>query len=61
VSHLSGERRPTNPKLVALREEILDLTTRIGTVTVSWTPSDTNGAAHALVTDALAQRTDPTA
>jgi ribonuclease HI len=28
VSHLSGERRPTNPKLVALGEEILDLATR---------------------------------
>ena len=61
VSHLSGERIPVNPKLVALGNEILELTTRIGTVTISWTPSDANGAAHALVTDALARRTDSTA
>lgn len=55
VSHLSGERRPSNPRLAALGDEILDLTTRIGSVTVSWIPSDANGAAHALVADALAR------
>jgi ribonuclease HI len=58
VAHLSGERIPVNPKLVALGNEILELTTRIGSVTVSWTPSDANGVAHALVTEALALRTD---
>ena len=58
VAHLSGERVPINPKLVALGNEILDLTTRIGSVTVSWTPSDANGVAHALVTEALAPRAD---
>ncbi len=58
VSHLSGERKPTNPKLVALAGEILDLTTRIGSVTVTWIPSDANGAAHGLVADALAARAD---
>jgi ribonuclease H / adenosylcobalamin/alpha-ribazole phosphatase len=56
VSHLSGDRRPTNPKLVALGNEILELTTKIGSVTISWIPSDANGEAHALVTDALARR-----
>ena len=58
VAHLSGERIPANPKLVALGNDILELTTRIGTVTVSWVPSDANGVAHALVTDALARRGD---
>jgi ribonuclease H / adenosylcobalamin/alpha-ribazole phosphatase len=61
VSHLTGERVPGNPKLVALGNEILELTTRIGSVTINWTPSDSNGAAHALVTDALASRSDPIA
>ncbi len=59
VSHLSGEHKPTNPRLVALGDEILELTTRIGTVIVTWTPSDSNGAAHALVSDALAPRAGP--
>jgi len=54
VSHLSGERTPTNLKLVALADEILELTMRIGSVTVTWIPSDANGAAHGLVADALA-------
>ncbi len=58
VAHLSGERVPINPKLVALGNEILELTTRIGSVTVGWTPSDANGVAHALVTEALAPRAD---
>lgn len=58
VAHLSGERLPVNPKLIALGNEILELTTRIGSVTVSWIPSDANGVAHALVTAALARRTD---
>jgi ribonuclease HI len=60
VAHLSGERTPVNPKLVALGNEILELTTRIGTVTVSWTPSEANGGPHALVTEALARHADPT-
>jgi ribonuclease HI len=56
VSHLSGERKPTSPKLLALADEILELTTRIGSVTITWIPSDANGTAHGLVADALAQR-----
>jgi ribonuclease HI len=59
VAHLSGERIPTNRTLVALGDEIRELTMRIGTVIVSWTASDANGVAHALVTNALARRTDP--
>jgi ribonuclease H / adenosylcobalamin/alpha-ribazole phosphatase len=58
VAHLSGERIPANPKLIALGNEIRELTTRIGTVIVSWTASDANGVAHALVTDVLARRSD---
>lgn len=58
VAHLSGERIPANAKLVRLGNEILELTTRIGTVILSWVPSDANGVAHALVADALARRTD---
>jgi ribonuclease H / adenosylcobalamin/alpha-ribazole phosphatase len=58
VSHLRGERRPNNPALTALGGEILELTTRIGSVTISWIPSDANGAAHALVADALARAAD---
>jgi probable phosphoglycerate mutase len=54
VAHLTGERTPSNRKLVALGNEITDLITRIGTVTVSWMPSETTGEAHALVTEALA-------
>jgi ribonuclease H / adenosylcobalamin/alpha-ribazole phosphatase len=61
VSHLSGERIPVNPKLVALGNEILELTTRIGSVTIGWTSSDANGVANALVTDALARRTESNA
>jgi ribonuclease HI len=55
VSHLSGERKPGNPKLVALGDEILELTTRIGSVTIGWTPSDANTAAHQLVAEVLSQ------
>ncbi len=58
VSHLRGERRPRNPGLVALGDQILELTTRIGSVTVTWIPSGANGAAHALVADALAHAAD---
>ena len=54
VAHLNSERTPSNRKLVALGNEIADLITRIGTVTVSWTPSETTGDAHALVAAALA-------
>jgi ribonuclease HI len=53
VAHLSGERTPGNAKLMSVGKEILELTTRIGSVTVSWIPSDANGAAHRLVTEAL--------
>ena len=58
VSHLRGERRPRNPGLVALGDQILELTTRIGSVTVAWIPSGANGAALALVADALAHAAD---
>ena len=58
VSHVRGERRPRNPALIALGDEILELTTRIGSVTVTWIPSGANGAAHALVADALAHAAD---
>jgi ribonuclease H / adenosylcobalamin/alpha-ribazole phosphatase len=58
VSHLAGERRPNNPKLVALGDQILDVTTRIGSVIVTWIPSSASGSAHSLVTDALAHH-DP--
>jgi ribonuclease HI len=58
VAHVSGKRIPVNPQLAALGNEILELTTRIGSVTVSWTPSDANSVAHALVTTALAVHTD---
>ena len=54
VAHLKEERTPRNRKLVALGNEITELITRIGTVTVSWVPSETTGAAHALVAEALA-------
>lgn len=53
VAHLSGVRTPVNPKLVALGDEILELTMRIGSVKIGWMPSEANGAAHALVADAL--------
>jgi ribonuclease HI len=53
VSHICGERRPRNPALTTLGDEILELTTRIGSVTVTWIPSEANGAAHALVAAAL--------
>jgi probable phosphoglycerate mutase len=56
VSHLRGERRPNNSALATLGDEILELTTRIGSVTFTWIPSDANGAAHALVAGALAKR-----
>ena len=56
VAHLSGVRAPVNPKLVALGDEILEITTRIGSVTISWTPSEANTEAHALVADALGGR-----
>jgi ribonuclease HI len=56
VAHLSGVRAPVSPKLVALGNEILELTTRIGSVTISWTPSEANAEAHALVADALVAR-----
>lgn len=62
VSHLAGERRPANRTLVAIADEIRELTTRIGSVIVNWIPSEANGAAHALVADALARaaaRTEP--
>lgn len=57
VAHLSGVRTPTNPRLAALGDEILELTTRIGSVRFTWIPADANGAAHALVADALARAT----
>ncbi len=53
VAHLNGERTPCNRKLVALGEELADLITIIGTVSVAWVPSETTGAAHALVAEAL--------
>jgi ribonuclease HI len=53
VSHMRGERRPRNPALTTLGDEILELTTRIGSVIVTWIPSGANGAAHALVAAAL--------
>jgi ribonuclease H / adenosylcobalamin/alpha-ribazole phosphatase len=59
ISHLTGVRRPTNPRLVALGDEILELTTRIGSVPFTWIPADANGAAHALVADALARSSSP--
>jgi probable phosphoglycerate mutase len=46
VSHLSGERKPTNRRLIALADEILDLTTRIGRVTVTWIPSEARRGAR---------------
>jgi ribonuclease H / adenosylcobalamin/alpha-ribazole phosphatase len=55
VSHLAGERRSANRTLVAIADEIRELTTRIGSVIVNWIPSEANGAAHALVADALAR------
>ena len=58
VSHICGERRPRNPALTALGDEILELTTRIGSVTVTWIPTGANGTAHALVADALAHAAD---
>jgi hypothetical protein len=59
VAHLSGVRRPRNPGLIVLGDEILDLKVRIGSVTISWIPSDANGAAHALVADALGRPAEP--
>ena len=53
VAHLKGERTPRNRRLVTLGNELTDLITRIGTVTVSWVPSEATGAAHALVAEAL--------
>ena len=58
VAHLSGERTPRNRTLVTLGNDIIDLVTRIGTVAISWVPSETTGAAHALVAEALAQSGD---
>ena len=59
----SGRRaEPANRTLVAIADEIRELTTRIGSVIVNWIPSEANGAAHALVADALARaaaRTEP--
>ena len=55
VAHLSRARTPANPKLVGLGDEIIELTTRIGSVVVSWTPSEANGVAHAMVAEALAR------
>ena len=53
AAHVTGERTPNNPKLVALGDEIAELMTRIGSVIVGWTPNETTRAAHALVADAL--------
>ncbi len=59
VAHLTGERTPSNRRLVALGNEITDLIMRIGTVTVGWMPSETTGEAHALVAEALASTAAP--
>jgi ribonuclease HI len=53
AAHVTGERTPKNPKLVALGDEIAELMTRIGSVIVGWTPNEATRAAHALVADAL--------
>jgi ribonuclease HI len=54
VEHVTGVREPANPRLRALCDAVREAAERIGTVVVTWVPSEVNGRAHALVAEALA-------
>jgi ribonuclease HI len=54
VEHVTGVREPANPRLRALCDRVRDEAQRIGTVVLTWVPAETNGRAHALVAEALA-------
>jgi ribonuclease HI len=54
VEHVTGAREPANPRLRELCSGVLAAAERIGTVVITWVPSEANGRAHALVAEALA-------
>jgi ribonuclease HI len=54
IEHVVNGPRPANPKLAALRDDVIDAAQQVGTVTFTWVPAAANGAAHALVAEALA-------
>ncbi|HEY2603956.1 MAG TPA: ribonuclease HI family protein [Thermoleophilaceae bacterium] len=56
VEHVTGSREPANPRLRELCGAVRDASERIGTVVFTWVPAEANGAAHALVAQALAPR-----
>jgi ribonuclease H / adenosylcobalamin/alpha-ribazole phosphatase len=56
ISHLLGDLKPVNAKLVALGDEIAEQARQLRTVTFRWIPSADNTQAHGLVSDALAGR-----
>jgi ribonuclease HI len=54
VEQVTGRREPSNPRLRELCGSVRDAAERIGTVVFTWVPAEANGAAHALVAEALA-------
>jgi ribonuclease HI len=56
VDQVSGARDPANPRLRELCGEVREAAERIGTVVFTWVPAEANGAAHALVAEALRGR-----
>jgi ribonuclease HI len=59
VSHLRGEVRPGNAELAELGAEILDVVAAMRDVAFTWIRGDANGAAHALVAEALGETSRP--
>jgi ribonuclease HI len=54
VEHVTGGHEPANPRLRELCSGVREAAERIGTVAFTWVPTEANGRAHALVTEALA-------
>jgi ribonuclease H / adenosylcobalamin/alpha-ribazole phosphatase len=54
VEQVTGAREPRNPHLGELCAAVRDAAERVGTVVFTWVPAEANGAAHALVAEALA-------
>jgi ribonuclease HI len=53
IEHLNGERQVRNPRLVDLKDAIVERRTCIGTVLFEWIPASANQSAHQLVARVL--------
>jgi ribonuclease HI len=56
VGQVAAGREPADPGLRELCGEVRAAAERIGTVVFTWVPAEANGAAHALVAEALGTR-----